>query len=122
MLFRKGVNLPGSSRLLPVRMPQRNYFILALLLLTAGCTKKEPMYTQQEMRHFVDSVMQVKSAELKEQAKRDLELRLPIELPPRIDSALHRPIGIPLVPTIDTISSNAQPLTEDSEQNIPAKK
>jgi len=103
-------------------MPQRNYLILALLLLTAGCTKKEPMYTQQEMRHFVDSVMQVKSAELKKQAKRDLELRLPIELPPRIDSALHRPIGIPVVPTIDTISSNAQPLTEDSGQNIPAKK
>lgn len=103
-------------------MPQKYYITLVFLLLMAGCTKKEPLYTRQEMQHFVDSVMQVKAPELKQLAKRDLELRLPIELPPKIDSELHRPIGIPIVPIIDTISSNAQPLPEDSNQNIPGKK
>lgn len=79
------------------------------------------MYTQEQMQHFVDSVMQVTAPELEQQAKRDLELRLPIELPPKIDSALQRPVSMPQLPAIDTFSLDAQPLPAYDTANAKGK-
>lgn len=83
-------------------------FALCLLIFSGwGCTKKEKTYTPQEMQRIVDSVVQQRAKELKQQAKTDLELRLPIELKPKVDSLLHQSIQIDTPPKMDTFGHNA---------------
>lgn len=88
------------------------YWSLLLLLLSWwGCTKKDKTYTKQQMQHIVDSIVQKRSVYLKQQAQKDLNLRLPIELKPKVDSILNQRMTTLLPPQMDTIGENiAMPL------------
>lgn len=93
------------------------FFIAVLLFLSESCTKKEKTFTEQEMQHLVDSIVQIKAKELNQQAKEDLELRLPIELKPKLDSMRHQySTGFPSLPAIDTSDALPKPvlITNDS--------
>lgn len=85
-------------------------FLLGLFILILscwGCTKKEKTYTRQEMQRIVDSMVQQRAKELKQQAKTDLELRLPIEIKPKLDSLLHQTISIDTPPKMDTFGNGS---------------
>lgn len=80
------------------------FFMITSLFFSEGCTKKEKTYTQQEMERIVDSIVEIQTKELNKQAKEDLELRLPIELKPILDSMRnqHSANFLPMPPSIDT--------------------
>lgn len=77
----------------------------ALFLLLSGCSKKEKTYTQKQMQHMVDSIVHKQAVILKQQARTDLELRLPIELKPKLDSSLQQNQTV-TPPQLDTMGDN----------------
>lgn len=52
----------------------------------AACGKKEQELTPAQIRARADSIVQTKIPRLQQQAREDLERRLPIELKPKVDS------------------------------------
>lgn len=98
-------------------MKKQSFLLGFFILLTAclGCTKKEKTYTQQEMQHIVDSIVQQRAIYLKQQAKTDLELRLPIEIKPKLDSLQHQNMSIDTPPRMDTVGNNVV-LPNDSDE------
>jgi len=95
----------------------RKYMIAALwaILALGACGKKQKELTPAQVRAKADSILQTRMGKLRQQAKEDLDRRLPIEVKPKVDSILkvtHDPKPVPVFPGDDpeiTRDNDSQP-------------
>ena len=76
--------------------------VLFFVMSLAACGKKEKELTPVQIRAKADSILQSKMGKLKQQAKEDLDKRLPIEVKPKVDSILkvkRDPEQVPVFPS-----------------------
>lgn len=96
---------------------KKHIIVLSVLLITfSACGKKEKELTPAQIRSKADSIVQSKMGKLKQQAKEDLDRRLPIEIKPKVDSILnidHNEKTVPVFPDDNMGAEQAEP-TADS--------
>ena len=84
--------------------------IVAILFLTA-CQTKQDYFTKEQLIYKSDSLTTLRFEELKKQADEDLELRMAIELKPKIDSILEgknlTPVTFSRSPQEDSLAGKA---------------
>lgn len=97
---------------------KKHITVLSFVLLLAACGKKEKELSPAQIRAKADSIMQTKLGKLKQQAKEDLDRRLPIEVKPKVDSILkisHDVGQVPVFPDDNIGVDNVEaPATADS--------
>ncbi len=64
--------------------------VLAIVLTAASCQKEKTNFTDSELRHRSDSVVQENTELLRKQFDEDLDRRLSIEVRPLADSFLKK--------------------------------
>lgn len=69
-------------------------------------SKKEKVFTQAEMEHYIDSIMKKKAVEMEEAAREELDYQMAIESKPKKDSLLNLKNEVSELPQIDTEGMN----------------
>lgn len=65
----------------------KNIFLfLSIIIVCGACGKKEQELSPAEIAAKADSIVRAKAPKIRQQAREDLDKRLPIELKPKIDS------------------------------------
>lgn len=89
------------------------------MLFLSACGRKEKELTPAQMRARADSILQSKMGKLKQQAKEDLDSRLPIEIKPKVDSILkidHKVTPVPVFPDDNTGVDNTDPQADSAKK------
>lgn len=64
--------------------------ILKMLFLLSCSKENTPRLSDEEIKHKVDSIFNIKKEKMEQEAAINLDRRLPIELKPLVDSILNR--------------------------------
>jgi len=65
-------------------------FLVSNLFMLSCSTTTEKYYTQAQIDEIVDSIMEIRTPQIKQQAEENFKLRMSIELKPKVDSILNR--------------------------------
>ncbi|PSK95183.1 hypothetical protein [Taibaiella chishuiensis] len=75
--------------------------LLGCVLTLGSCGKKEKELSPKEIEAKADSIVARKVGQMEQQAREDLDKRLPIEIKPKVDSIRKiRPDSIPSLPVL----------------------
>lgn len=80
---------------------------LSIIIVCGACGKKEQELSPAEIAAKADSIVRAKAPKIRQQAREDLDKRLPIELKPKIDSIRNVGHSIGPVPVFPAEAADA---------------
>jgi hypothetical protein len=100
---------------------KKHITVLSFALFLSACGKKEKELSPAQIRAKADSIVQTKMGKLRQQAKEDLDRRLPIEIKPKVDSILkisHDAGQVPVFPedNIGVDNVETSPVTDSAKK------